>query len=77
MPSHKSREVVLRRKAQRRGMMLSRSARRDRLAIGYGLYAILDAQTGQPLTAGHTLTLEEAEIFLDTPRKDVRHNEDE
>ena len=67
----KIRENRVRRKADRRGYQLVKCRRRDPLAIGYGLYALLDIDTGgSPLphnTYGdpYVLDLDEAEKWLD------------
>jgi hypothetical protein len=42
----KSREVRLRRTAERRGYMLKKSRSRDPKAVDHGLYALIDVQTG-------------------------------
>ena len=43
----KAREVILRRRAGRRGLRVERSRRRDTAALGYGLYRIVDSVTGE------------------------------
>ena len=66
----KVRENRLRRMAQRQGLFLEKSRRRDVRAQAYGLYAIRDASTGNLMSypAGandlHTLTLDDAERYL-------------
>ena len=66
----KVRENKLRRKADRMGLRLTRSRSRDLDAIDYGLYALIDHQTGgatHPALAQrwvHTLTLDEVEQYL-------------
>lgn len=75
--THKTYENRVRRMAERQGYLLSKSRRRDPLASGYGLYAILDGESGHPATPEHgsqrsihALTLEEAEKWLlDSNRK--------
>lgn len=44
--SMKAEEARLRRAANRRGLILRKSRRRDHAAVGYGLYALLDIETG-------------------------------
>lgn len=70
-----SRERALRRAAQRQGLHLTRSSRRDPRALDYGHWWITDAITGALITpAGATdvarrgLSLDEVEAWLDTPR---------
>ncbi len=66
----KTRENRLRRKAERCGLRLIKSARRDPDASDYGLYALLDLQTGgavNPALAGRwtcSWTLDEVEHYL-------------
>ena len=49
MPTEdKVRENRLRRMALRQGLHLRRSRRRDRLAIDYGVYWLIDPQTNTP-----------------------------
>ena len=66
----KVRENRLRRIAERRGLKLSRSRRRDPDALDYGLYALIDASTGgtvHPLLVNdfvHAVTLDEVERYL-------------
>jgi hypothetical protein len=70
------REVNLRRKALRRGLVLSKSRRRDRDALDYKLYSLTDAKTNvlvSPPIAGlfaHSLTIDDVEAYLtDDKRK--------
>ena len=73
--SVKTRENRLRRLARRRGLTLSKSRRLDRGALDYGLFALLDRQTGKPVTpllAGeftHSLTIDAIEAWLDRKGK--------
>ena len=66
----KTREVRLRRAADRRGYRLERSARRDPQAVDYGCYALFDVRTGgtvNPAIANrwiHSWSLDEVEDFL-------------
>lgn len=57
----KVRENRLRRTAERRGLKLTRSRRRDPKAIDYGLYWLTDAQTGKPVSPAAGLHLDEIE----------------
>ena len=64
----KVRENRIRRMAERQGYALQRSRRRDPRARDYGLYLILDPQTGEPVVAGSGfgggMSLDEAERWL-------------
>ena len=64
----KAREITLRRAAARRGMRVERSRMRDPQGLGYGLYRIVDAATGEVLAGsgpgGFTLTLEQVQSWL-------------
>jgi hypothetical protein len=66
----KTRENRLRRKADRRGLRLKKSPRRDPQAMDFGLYALIDHQTGgaiNPSLAGHwtcSWSLDEVETYL-------------
>ena len=51
MTTTKVRENHLRRIAARRGYRLSKCPRRDPEALDYGLYALLDQQSGEPVNA--------------------------
>lgn len=68
--SEKVRENRLRRKADRRGLRLTKSRTRDPDGIDFGLYALIDIETSgatHPPLAGrwvHTLTLDEVEEYL-------------
>lgn len=66
-----SREKRLRRAAERQGLHLTRSSRRDPRALDFGRWRITDASTGALITpAGATdvarrgLTLDEVETYL-------------
>jgi hypothetical protein len=75
MAIDKARENRARRKAVRRGLVLSKSGRRDPDGLDYGRYALLSARTGKlihPLLDGlfaHALTLDEVEAELVDQRK--------
>ncbi|WIB12910.1 hypothetical protein [Curtobacterium sp. MCPF17_052] len=56
----KVRENRLRRAAERQGLLLKKSRRRDPRAIDYGTYMVVDAATNS-LTAGPGLTLDDVE----------------
>jgi hypothetical protein len=63
-------ENRLRRAAKRQGLLLEKSRRRDPKAIDHGLYALLDAFTGNPVnqtgrTGIHVLTLDDARVWLE------------
>ena len=44
--NQKTEEARLRRMADRQGLKLRKSPRRDRLAVDFGMYAIFDLETG-------------------------------
>lgn len=66
----KVRENKLRRAADRRGWRMSKSRSRDAKALDFGLYALIDVQSGgtiHPMLANrwtHSLTLDEVEAYL-------------
>jgi hypothetical protein len=71
MVTEKSREVRLRRMAQRQGLRLSRSRARDRRALTYGSYTLMDDRTGflvnadDPLGRGYPFkNLDQVENWL-------------
>lgn len=70
MTTEKSRETRLRNTADRSGYKLSRSRSRDPRAVDYGLYALIDVQTGgaiNPAIANrwvHSWSLDECEAYL-------------
>ena len=69
--SDKIRENHMRRRADRYGLKLKKSPRRDPKAVDYGLYALIDVQTGgaiNPAIAQRFIcswTLDEVEEYLD------------
>lgn len=69
-PAEKARESMLRRKADRFGLKLTKSRVRDPDAYDYGLYALIDIKTGgakNPALAGqwvHSWTLDQVEHWL-------------
>lgn len=66
----KVRENRLRRMADRQGLRLTKSRTRDPNGMDFGLYALIDIQTGgathAPLAGRwvHTLTLDDVEEYL-------------
>lgn len=68
MISDKGRENRVRQVAERRGLRLEKSRRRDPHAIGYGRYRLIDAATSTvvSLLGGAWLTLKEVENQLET-----------
>ena len=64
----KIRENRLRRAAQRQGLMLTKSRRRDPRATDYGTYMLVDQQTNAVvaygLQSGYGLSLDEIETAL-------------
>jgi hypothetical protein len=64
----KARENRLRRMAERQGLRLLKCRRRDPLALGYGLYALVSLRQRMP--DRFTMTLDEVEATLtDTTRR--------
>jgi len=61
----KVRENRVRRAADRQGLRLSRTRRRDPLAVDFGTYTLTD--TSGTVVAG-PLTIDEVEKYLSTPR---------
>jgi hypothetical protein len=64
--SERVRENRLRRVAERRGFVLSRSRRRDPLAVDYGTYTLFRKADGHPV--GLALVIDEVEALLVTSR---------
>ena len=73
----KVRENVARKRAARRGWILTKCRRRDPHAIGYGLWSLVDSADGEhvearghiarqadPMGGPHILTLEDVEELL-------------
>ena len=64
----KIRENRLRRAAQRQGLMLAKSRRRDPRATDYGTYMLVDASTNAVvaygLQSGYGMSLDEVEVQL-------------
>jgi hypothetical protein len=72
--AEKVRENRLRAAAARQGLTLSRSRRRDTMALTYGTYMLLSETTREVVAGdvesgqGYGLSLDEVEKFLTTPR---------
>lgn len=68
MSTEKVREDRLRRRAARQGLRLMKSRRRDRRAIDYGTYQLVNPHThalvSYGLSAGYGLSLDEVEEAL-------------
>ena len=68
MTEEKIRENRLRRAAERQGLKLSRSRRRDPRALDYGGYMLLDATTNAVVVGGrprpYSATLDDVEEWL-------------
>ena len=69
MTATKTEEARLRRMADRRGLILSKTRRRDPHAIDFELYALLDIQTGGAIhqhgpISPYWLTLEDVREML-------------
>ncbi|MCU1669556.1 MAG: hypothetical protein JWP40_2483 [Blastococcus sp.] len=60
-PEEKVRDNRLRRVAERRGMKLTRSRRRDPKALDYGLYWLTDARTGETVSPEVGVDIDEIE----------------
>lgn len=73
----KVREISARRAAERQGLFLSRSSRKDNRAPDYGRYRLIPADAPRRKGSGpeYTLTLDDVEAHLTgrTPEPDVRH----
>ena len=73
----KVREAKLRRMAERQGLHLQRSRRRDRLALDYDGYQLIDPRSnalvfGELARHGFGATLDDIEVYLKQPRADRR-----
>lgn len=64
----KTRETRLRRMAERQGLRMIKSRRRDPRALGYGTYALVDANTNHLIagndSTGYGLDLDQIETAL-------------
>ena len=68
MSAEKIRENRLRRAAERQGLKLVKSKRRDKRALDYAGWMIANVQTGSIEAGGHgLLNLDEVERFLTDP----------
>jgi hypothetical protein len=67
----KVREARLRRMAERRGLKVVKSRRRDPLAVDYGRYVIVDPGSNRPVAgefaSASTMTLDDVEAWLTSP----------
>ena len=76
MPKNRVRELYLRRKADRQGLHLSKCGRRDPQACDYGLYALIDHQTGSAVNPAlanrwpHSWSLDQVEAYLLTDMRE-------
>ncbi len=71
-------EARLRRKAERRGIILQKSRRRDDMALDFGLYALIDTATGGTIHAEgeyspYTLTIEDVREWLDEIPESIKN----
>lgn len=65
----KVREHRLRRMAQRQGLALRRSRRRDERALDYGVYWLWRPDTGRVVAGGERgVSLDQIEAWLTSPR---------
>lgn len=66
----KVRENRARRAAARQGYKLVKSKRRDRRALDYSCWTIINSQTNT-VTAGGSLSIDEVEQFLNKPLQEI------
>jgi hypothetical protein len=66
----KVRENRARRAAARQGLKLVKSKRRDRRALDYAVWTIVNTQTNA-VTAGDRLSIDEVEQFLNRPLQET------
>ena len=64
----RTRELRLRRAADRQDLTLSKIRRMDPHALDYGRYRLLDARRQDVLGVPHGVTLDDVEQYLTTPR---------
>lgn len=73
MTAEKVRENRLRRMAERQGLRLLKSRRRDERAIDYGGFMLVDAETGLAIAGGspvpYFLSADDVEAWLTEPPK--------
>lgn len=76
MSDEKIRENRLRRMADRQGLRLEKSRRRDPRALDYGTYWLVDADRNTPVVwgsqSGYGLSLDDVERALMEGRRDAR-----
>ncbi|HEX4864262.1 MAG TPA: hypothetical protein VFV02_09330 [Acidimicrobiales bacterium] len=69
--TEKVREARLRRMAERRGLKVVKSRRRDPLAVDYGRYVIVDPDSNRPVAgefgSASVMTLDDVEVWLASP----------
>ena len=63
----KVRETRLRRAARRQGLTLTKSRRRDPLALDYGKWWIADARTNKLVSPERGIDIDQVETFLANP----------
>jgi hypothetical protein len=63
-PEDKARENRLRRMAARQELRLVRSRRRDRRAVDYGTYTLVDVHGDTLVDAGERMTIDDVEEYL-------------
>lgn len=68
MAADKVRENRLRRAAERQGLALVKSRRRDPRAVDFGLYWLTNPATNTLETHEHGLSLDEIEAYLTSPQ---------
>ncbi len=64
LTEEKIRENRLRRMAERQGLTLTKSRRRDQRALDYGRWHIIEAATGNVVIGGDGFTTDEVEAYL-------------
>lgn len=69
MTDEKIRENRLRRMAERQGLALNKSRRRDQRALDYGRWHIVDAASGDVIVGGDGMTTDEVEAYLTGGRR--------
>lgn len=67
MTAAKVQEIRARRAAERQGLRLAKSRRRDPRALDYGTFTLTDLASGEPV-AGPFADLDEVESYLNKPR---------
>jgi hypothetical protein len=69
--AEKIREARLRRMAERQGLKLVKSRRRDPLAVDYGRYVIVDPHSNRPVAgefgSASAMSLDDVEAWLASP----------